>query len=137
MRRSTPDDFWAKVDKTDGCWNWTGPLTEHGYARVMYHGQYVRAHRLAFELAIGPIPVGMFICHHCDNRRCVNPTHLFVGTNQDNIRDSVSKGRWHMQQVTHCPSGHEYTAENTRLRINRSGGNSRTCRTCERNKARE
>ena len=81
----------VSIDKRTDCWNWTG-ATANGYGVLNFGGQ-VRAHRLAYETFVGPIPDGLLVCHRCDNPRCVNPGHLFVGTNSDNTRDMVSKGR--------------------------------------------
>lgn len=69
-----------------------------GYGQIMQFGKMLAAHRVSFELHYGPIPLGMFICHSCDNPSCVNPEHLFIGTNKDNQQDAISKGRrkkWH------------------------------------------
>jgi hypothetical protein len=92
---SRPDErFWAKVNKTDGCWIWTAAKTRGGYGNFgLGSKRYVRAHRLAWELTYGSIPAGMFVCHRCDNPPCVNPSHLFLGTSSDNLRDCVAKGR--------------------------------------------
>lgn len=88
-----PADFWAKADKTDGCWLWQGSLWTKGYGRAFYRGQTWRAHRLAYLLTHGPIPAGMFVCHRCDQRLCVRPDHLFLGSVKDNHRDAIQKGR--------------------------------------------
>jgi len=97
--------FWAKVKKTNSCWLWTGAKRNKGYGAFSYteNGKLVqdRAHRYSYRLHKGDIPPGMFVLHKCDTPACVNPDHLFLGTNNDNIKDMLRKGR-HISGGTHC-----------------------------------
>lgn len=89
--------FWARVDRgsPDSCWLWEGPKTgSQAYGAFCFDSKYVYAHRFAYILHHGEIPDGHVVMHTCDTPHCVNPAHLKSGTQQDNILDSVRKGRW-------------------------------------------
>ena len=85
--------FWSLVKKTKGCWLWTGNIDSKGYGRVHFRGARHRAHRVAYILTHGDRITSALLCHHCDNKVCVKPAHMFVGTNADNMRDCRLKGR--------------------------------------------
>lgn len=85
--------FYAKVRKTPSCWDWTACKDKDGYGFFKLNGKQEKAHRVAYVLKHGSIPVGTLICHTCDNPSCVNPDHLFAGSQQENLHDMVIKGR--------------------------------------------
>lgn len=83
-----------RIERSEsGCWMWTRSRQAQGYGDFRYQGKHYTAHRAAYEAFTGPIPAGMHVLHRCDVRACCNPEHLFLGTNRDNIADSVAKGR--------------------------------------------
>lgn len=88
--------FWKNVDRSEGqnaCWIWKKGKDARGYGILRFRGRAYKAHRLAWILTHGEIDDDLFVCHHCDNPPCVNPGHMFIGTQSDNMRDMVSKGR--------------------------------------------
>lgn len=90
------ENFWQHVQKTEACWLWTARINAGGYGEFRRCGRTVIASRVSWEIHNGPIPGGLFVLHNCpggDNPACVNPAHLFLGTNDDNMRDMVAKGR--------------------------------------------
>jgi hypothetical protein len=125
------DNFWKKVKKSShlNCWTWLGSTNTTGfkYGRFRINGKLTTAHRAAWILCNGPVSKDIFVCHSCDNPSCVNPSHLFLGTRSDNVRDCVKKGRHASSKRTHCPKGHEYLGENLYLNNGR-----RVCKECNR-----
>ena len=91
--RDAKDRFEEKFVKSEGCWNWTAALGGKGYGHFWFKGRPRPASQVSHLLYIGPIPDGLSVLHRWDNRKCVNPEHLFLGTNQDNTADMVSKSR--------------------------------------------
>lgn len=90
------------IDPITGCWNWTGARTSAGYGELGLNGKIVTAHRLSYMIFRGEIPDGFLVCHTCDKPECVNPDHLFLGTNRDNVNDMIQKGR---QNLSNAPNG--------------------------------
>lgn len=93
-----------------GCWVWTGSTTRRGWhGRISVNHHLVMAHRVAYELWVGPIPEGLKVLHRCDNPPCCNPMHLFLGTQRDNMQDAGRKGRMGVGKfAAHCKRGHPF-----------------------------
>lgn len=111
MNEQTIERFWSHVAKTDTCWLWTGSKRNKGYGAFVWaddEGRVIqgRAHRFSYQIMVGPIPAKLFVLHRCDNPACVNPDHLFVGTNQDNVSDMMQKGR-HVAGGTYVVGNYE------------------------------
>lgn len=124
--------IWARCVPDGACWRWQGHKNTKGYGEATFNKKRAAVHRWICILTIGPIPSGMLVCHTCDVRDCCTPTHLFLGTEQDNNRDCAAKGRHHNTVKTHCPKGHPYDAENTYVK-----NGLRNCRTCHRERSRK
>jgi hypothetical protein len=90
------------------CWEYTGYILPNGYAEISFRSKQHRVHRLVFRIVKGPIAKGLDILHSCDNTVCFNPAHLTAGTDAENIRQAVQRGRHAKAQNTHCPQGHAY-----------------------------
>lgn len=82
-----------QIDTASGCWNWLGAKCVSGYGRIKFNDKKYRAHRLMAEIKIGPVPTDAVVCHRCDNPSCINPEHLFIGTQKENVNDRDAKGR--------------------------------------------
>ena len=125
--------FWAKVDKSQGCWIWTACRNSKGYGLFTFklHGKHVRrgAHRVAYLMTFGRIEKGLELDHLCRNRRCVNPSHLEQVTHHENLMRGQTITAIHAAK-THCKHGHEFTPDNTFYKKGKP--KYRNCRQCYR-----
>lgn len=135
--------FWKQVDKNGPilghniglgtCWLWTGSHNNKGYGTFLIpRRRYFYAHRCSYALTYGFTPMDLMACHHCDNPPCCNPSHIFLGTLQDNVKDAKDKGRFIDPEKTHCVNGHAYEPNNVSIQKKVSGGTQRVCIICRR-----
>jgi hypothetical protein len=118
--------FWDKVYKHEnGCWIWTASHNRGGYGQFYVDGKMLRAHRVAYELVAGPIPIGLDLDHLCRVRNCVNPDHLEPTTRKENVHRGIGPAAMKAKQK-YCKNGHLFDEKNTYIR---SDGN-RGCRSC-------
>jgi hypothetical protein len=113
--------FWSRVEKSGGCWNWIGAKQAGGYGQLYVNGRSRRATHVSWFICYGRWPMaGKMLCHTCDVPSCVNPAHLYEGTQRENQRDTYERGPWggrkalaarvsQMKAATHCRNGHPYT----------------------------
>jgi len=133
--KTVEERFWAKVNKNGpvpahmphlgNCWIWTAG-TDRKYGLFYFLGKQEKAHRASFVIAGGKLESGKMVCHHCDNKLCVRPSHLFQGTPLDNLMDCINKGR--MPVKTHCAKGHPFEGDNLIVRKKEHGRGCRICR---------
>lgn len=139
--------FWAKIEKKapNECWEWKGSFQTTGYGNIEVKGKRFLPHRISYVIHNEDIKEGMFICHRCDNRKCVNPNHLFQGSHHDNMQDCYNKGRaafqstdpnkWDIgslrRDLEYCKRGHLFDEANTGIQTK-----GRYCKICERDRKR-
>ena len=139
--RPLAERFWSRVEKADGeaCWLWKGARRGE-YGALQTEGRMEGAHRVSYEINVGPIPEGMEVCHHCDNPPCVRPDHLFLGTTTDNRRDACRKGRARGQpspEINRSGTHRQCCTCHIVKAITAFSPGNRRCRECRNRKARE
>lgn len=109
--------FWKFVEKTSTCWNWVGSKCFYGYGQLSIQGKPKRANRISYEMHKGEIPIHMFVCHSCDNPSCVNPDHLWLGNQKDNMKDMKKKNRQNICKGSGKPQSKLKENDITQIRI--------------------
>lgn len=132
LKPSDIERFLVKVEKIPfhSCWEWGAGKYKRGYGLFVLKRKNRPAHRISWIIHKGQIPNGLFVCHKCDNPGCVNPSHLFLGTQTDNMKDMHSKKRHRWSKATTCVNGHKRTEENTRIITKKNGNKFRSCSIC-------
>lgn len=125
MSTTIDDRFWEKVDADGDCWVWTAATNTSGYGQFSVGGKHQGAHRVAWELLVGPIPEGLQIDHLCRVKHCVNPDHLEPVSHAENFRRGIRGAQ--DRAKTHCPQGHPYAGDNLYVHPD---GRHRQCRAC-------
>ena len=127
MKQTLRDRFNSKFTKSDGCWEWKAALDFSGYGQIRYGKRMYHASRISWFLETGHLPSSnIFVCHKCDNPKCVRPSHLFLGTQSENQIDSSRKLRHRCARKTHCSRDHEFSLSNTYWSLGQ-----RCCRLCK------
>lgn len=127
---SIEDRFWHRImpEPNSGCWLWDGAVNSEGYGNMRCKGKTRPAHRISYEIAFGPIPKELQIDHLCRIRCCVNPDHMELVTNRQNVLRGTGPTAMNARK-THCPKGHKYSGVNLIVFVNRYG-EQRACRAC-------
>lgn len=128
--------FMSKVNffEKDKCWEWVGGKNEHGYGIFYFNKKFIKAHRFSLMINNGlshDSYLGGHVLHKCDNPPCVNPDHLYIGTQKQNMNDKIKRNRDHNLKKTHCKNGHPYNKENTIITTRKNGYVGRSCRVCK------
>ena len=129
-KRTLLELFLSHITIENGHWLWTGCLDKDGYGVFHDNTKKRPAHVVAYKLYKADFNSSLNVLHKCDIRRCVNPNCLFQGTQSDNIKDCVQKGRHAEIRRTHCDKGHLYTEETTRIYVRKNGKKERRCKIC-------